>query len=232
MQASAQRERARLTGEPGLVLITHGGGNTLDRAHQALTTAAQYIEIDLFVHDDRLEARHERRFPAGIPVLFERWYFQFAPKVPFDLAALIEITGDRCGLFLDLKNAGPAPARLVRRALDDAHAIGRVAASSQHWGALRALRRVAPEVALYYSIDVPAKLDLFFSVIERDGLPDGVSCQHRLLDAHTVDRLHDRGLSIVAWTVDDLDRARELARLGVDAITTHTPLELRAAIGL
>jgi glycerophosphoryl diester phosphodiesterase len=33
---------------------------------------------------------------------------------------------------------------------------------------------------------------------------------------------------VVAWTVDDADRAQEIASWGVDAITTHRPGEVRA----
>ena len=35
---------------------------------------------------------------------------------------------------------------------------------------------------------------------------------------------------MTCWTVDDIDRARELAALGVDAITSNRAGELRAAL--
>lgn len=34
---------------------------------------------------------------------------------------------------------------------------------------------------------------------------------------------HDAGLTVVTWTVDDPDRLRELADLGVDAVITNVP---------
>ena len=58
--------------------------------------------------------------------------------------------------------------------------------------------------------------------------PRGVSCKHTLLDRRTVRSLHDRGLLVVAWTVDDLDRARDLVSWGVDGLTTHKVEEMRA----
>ncbi len=39
---------------------------------------------------------------------------------------------------------------------------------------------------------------------------------------------HRLGKWVVVWTVDDVDRARELARAGVDAIITNDPRALRA----
>ena len=41
-----------------------------------------------------------------------------------------------------------------------------------------------------------------------------------------IERLHDRGFAVIAWTVDDPDRARELIEWGVDGITTHNVEEL------
>jgi glycerophosphoryl diester phosphodiesterase len=83
-------------------------------------------------------------------------------------------------------------------------------------------------VDLFYSIDVPAQLELFLSVLLHDDTPQGVSCRHQLLTPALVADLHERGLLVVAWTVDDADRAQEIASWGVDAITTHRPGEVRA----
>ena len=105
-----------------------------------------------------------------------------------------------------------------------------MAASAQQWRFLRALHTIAPEVETFYSIDVQAKLDLFLSVHERDRQPKGISCRHTLLPAEVVQRLHDRGLWVVAWTVDDVERAQTLADWGVDAITTHRVGQVREAL--
>ena len=51
-------------------------------------------------------------------------------------------------------------------------------------------------------------------------LVDGVTIRQDLLDEPTVDWLNERGLTALAWTVNDLTRVNELVRLGVDAITT------------
>lgn len=45
--------------------------------------------------------------------------------------------------------------------------------------------------------------------------------QHYLLDRPTIDRLHRLSFRVDAWTVDDASRAAELARFGVDLITTN-----------
>ncbi|MGH2609495.1 MAG: glycerophosphodiester phosphodiesterase, partial [Tepidiformaceae bacterium] len=137
-------------------------------------------------------------------------------------AELLAETGDKAGILLDMKNGGAAAGRLLRKSIDAAGTPApRIAASSQLWSVLRGIAEAAPEVDLFYSIDVRAKFDLFLSVAEADTRPTGVSCKHTLLTEERIRMLHDRGFLVVAWTVDDADRAMELARWGVDGITTN-----------
>lgn len=46
-----------------------------------------------------------------------------------------------------------------------------------------------------------------------------------------IEQAHAAGLAVSVWTVDDADRARELAAIGVDAIATNYPDRIRAALG-
>lgn len=211
-------------------LIAHGGGNSAARARHSLAAGAAFIEVDLWVRQARLEARHERRLPGPLPILYERWYLARAPRPPYHLDDLLPTCRDRAGVLLDLKNgAGEAP-RLLREALA-VHGQGvHVVASSQNWPLLREVKVACPQLALYYSIDTPDQLDLFRSVLLHDPLPAGVSCRHSLLDRETVADFHDAGLAVVAWTVDDAARARDLARLSVDAITTNQVEAMRDAL--
>jgi glycerophosphoryl diester phosphodiesterase len=166
-----------------------------------------------------------------LPLLFEKWYLRWAPRKPFGLKELLEASAGRTRILLDLKSGGEAAARLVRKSIDAAAPdTPPVAASSQQWRILRAIHALAPEVDTFYSIDVQAKLDLFLSVIERDNQPRGVSCRHSLLREQVVERLHARGLWVLAWTVDDLDEAQKLAAWGVDGITTHKVADFREAL--
>ena len=232
MEASTAGSRAGLV--PGLqrpALIAHGAGNTAENARRAVAEVADFLEIDLWVHRGRFEARHERAF-YPLPLLFEKWYLRLAPRHPFGLADLLRETSGGPEVFLDLKNGGGEAARLIRQALDDADGRRRLVASSQHWPTLRAVRDAAPEVTLLYSIDVPAKLDLFLSITARDAGPRGVSCRQQLVTRELVERLHGHGLLVVAWTVDDVDRAEELADWGIDGITTHRVVELRQRLEL
>lgn len=212
-------------------LIAHGGGNGPALARRALADGADCLEVDLWVRRGRFEARHERHLPGPLPVLYERWYLRRAPRPVYRLEDLLLACHGRAGVFLDLKNAPGAAPGLVRRALAGAGGRdARVAASSTNWPLLRAVKAARPDLALYYSVDTPAQFDLFRSVAERDPLPAGVSCRHSLLSERAIARFHEDGLAVVAWTVDGAERARALARWGVDAITTNRAAALRAAL--
>lgn len=214
----------------GPVLIAHAAGNTPGLVAAALETGPDFLEVDLWVHNGRFEARHERAL-YPLPVLFEKWYLRMAPRRPFGLSELLAEVPPHTGIFLDLKNGGEQAAALVRHSLEGTEHPATVAASAQQWAILRAVARLCPEVRTFYSIDVAAKLDLFLSISDRDTRPAGVSCRHELLTAQIVQRLHDRGLLVVAWTVDEVERACALAAWGVDGITTHRVAQVREALG-
>lgn len=230
MEEARERRPLLETDGSAPALIAHAAGNTVVLARSAIGAAADFLEVDLWVHRGRFEARHERRAVFPLPVLFEKWYLRWAPRKPFGLAELLQEVEGRAAIFLDLKNGGSTAAQLVRRSISQAIDPPRVVASSQQWSALRTLATLAPEVDLFYSIDVHSKLDLFLSVSQRDLRPRGVSCRHTLLSPGLIDELHRRDLLVVAWTVDDPDRAVELVRWAVDGITTHNVLALRERI--
>jgi glycerophosphoryl diester phosphodiesterase len=56
--------------------------------------------------------------------------------------------------------------------------------------------------------------------------------QHEsLIDEPLVRGAHERGAAVIAWTVDDPARMRELLALGVDGICTNRPDVAREAVG-
>ncbi len=52
------------------------------------------------------------------------------------------------------------------------------------------------------------------------------------IDAAFVKQVHDAGLKLYVWTVNDADLARKLVQAGVDGITTDRPQWLREQLGL
>ncbi|GMV86615.1 MAG: hypothetical protein AMXMBFR80_24700 [Dehalococcoidia bacterium] len=220
-----------LPGRSGPAIIAHGGGNSIDRVRDYVAAGADYLEVDLWMHRGRFEARHERRVRM-LPLLFEKWYLRRVPSPHYGLVELLEAAaGSSAGIFLDLKNGGAGAAEALETVIAEAGHKPRIVASSQQWQVLRAVAERLPGVDTFYSIDVPAKLDLFLSVQDRDVRPRGISCRHTLLTGPVVRRLIERGLLVVAWTVDDIERGRELAGWGVHGLTTHRVAQMHAALG-
>jgi len=203
-------------------VIAHAAGNNAATVDLAVEGRADYVEVDVWFRRAGFEIRHERRL-GRVPVLYEKWYLAKAPASPFTLLNLFEQLSGKAGVFLDLKSGRAAAAESVAALVAMSPGDNRIAASSQWWPILRHLHDIAPQIPLFYSIDCEAKLDLFRSVIRRDHRPAGVSCRATLLSEPIVEELKARGLRVVAWTVDDLSRAAELASWGVDGITTHLP---------
>ncbi|MBN9492201.1 glycerophosphodiester phosphodiesterase [bacterium] len=223
---------ARSPFEPGTPrprFIAHAAGNSEAAALAAIPDGPDFLEVDIWTHNDHLEARHERAaYP--FPLWFEKWYFKLAPRQPFSLAQLLATLRSRAAVMLDMKNGTERAAQMLRASIERAPGAT-IAASSQSWNSLRWIAHYCPGVDLFYSIDVLPKLDLFLSVLERDYRPRGVSCRHTLLDSEVVAGLHDRGMLVIAWTVDDIERARDLVAMGVDGLTTHRVADFREAFG-
>jgi len=198
---------------------------------QALDAGADLIEVDLWVHRGRFESRHERRL-SRFPLLVDSWSLHVPPRDPLGFVELLDACRGRAGILMDLKNRPREAIGLVRSSLEMfGRPAGLLLASSQSWPLLRGLRQACPEIRALYSIGVVAQLRLYESISTDDRLPAGISCRHSLLDRGTVTTLHDQGLAVVAWTVDDPDRASELASWGVDAVTTAATAELKSLFG-
>jgi glycerophosphoryl diester phosphodiesterase len=212
----------------GPAVIAHGGGNSRDSAVEAVRWGADLIEADIWSYRGQLEMRHERRVPFT-PILFERWYLKWGLDSQHSLSGLVQDVQSSAGILLDFKNRGDLP-RLLREALTAAGGEPRVCASSQHWPVIRMIHEQVPSMEMFYSIDVEAQLELFFTIAERDALPTGVSCNHEHLDRGLIDRFHKKGLAVIAWTVDEPERAADLASWGVDAITTNDVQAVRSRL--
>jgi glycerophosphoryl diester phosphodiesterase len=94
-------------------------------------------------------------------------------------------------------------------------------------------KSLLPDVEHGRIVDWPSRTG-FSRLLERavaDGL-DALDFSARWrLTAQRVARAHDAGLRVYVWTVDAAAKARQLARAGVDGITTNAPARIRQALG-
>lgn len=158
---------------------------------------------------------------------------------------------DRVQVDIDLKVAGREDE--VVSALRERDLIERASISTQEVGSLVEFRRLEPELRIGWTLPRTTKdwnsrlwakpLILSALVALRRRLPGIVSrrapqlgvgalwAYHLVITPRLLAACREIGIELIAWTVDDADRMRELAELGVDGICTNDP-RLFAELGL
>ena len=143
----------------------------------------------------------------------------------------------------DLKIAGREDE--VVRALADRGLVGRTSISTMEVGSLDALRELDSGLAVGWTVPKVTRdwnsmpwakpLVLGALVSFRRRLPgivrrrapglgvEAIWAYHPVVTRRLLSACHERGLELIAWTVDDLARMRALAALGVDGICTNDP---------
>jgi len=163
---------------------------------------------------------------------------EFAGECVPTLAEAIEAVRGRAMLNLDLKD-GAAVAPMVR-AVRDHGALADVVVTGcgEAWAALVHAEDRSLPVFLNMDGELQAAAAtcpsrLAETAVERclrAGLR-GLNFHHTHVSPELVRYAHARGVGVWTWTVDDPARMRELAEIGVDAITSNDPVALTRALG-
>jgi len=210
-----------------MLVLAHRGAsrdapeNTPDAFRLADRQGADGVELDVRLHPSgRLLVRHDPLPAVDVAD---------APQLP-TLDDALDACGDRMLVNVEIKNlasdGGFDPTMsIAARTVEVLRHRGerwsdRWLISSFSWATIQACRRMAPEIPtawLRINVDTP--------VIERV-VAAGHTAVHpweRMLDESTVERCHEAGLRVNAWTCNDPDRLVELAAFGVDAVCTDVP---------
>ncbi len=148
------------------------------------------------------------------------------------------------------------PGRFVRAVIDVVRRYkmeDRVAIQSFDWRALKEVQDLAPEITTSYLTVNQRWMSNLQTGINRsspwlNGLDvdnyggsaahaikaaggDAWSPFHREVDAESIKRAQELGLSVNVWTVNETSRMRELIEMGVDGIITDYPDRLRRIMG-
>lgn len=201
--------------------VAHNAGNNLGTLSTALQHGADVVEMDVISARGRLVAGRDQ--PLGWlvrkvfrgPTLARAWDGAMAaPSVKLDL-----MQSDRG--FLDDLVAFLTP-RLGSR---------HVMISSRDADSLRYLHDQLPGVTMVFSVAGPDAVQQLMTDSGLQGAIGGVSAFQGLVDATLVSWVHQRGLMILAWTVNGSERFNQLVRLGVDGVTTANLAILQAVSG-
>lgn len=222
--------------------------NSLAAFERAIADGADGVELDVLrcasgevivFHDDdlaRLGGRPERI--ADLPYAELRdLTLTSGAHIP-TLEEALAVCRPPCLVNIELKASGfwggPLPALVdgVAAVVERASAETRVLVSSFHPLAVFHWQRRAPAVpaGLLFERDGPLVLRRPWAVpLLR---PQGVHPEAVLCTSARVREWHRRGHVVNVWTVDDPDRLRALAAMGVDGVITNDPAAARSALDI
>jgi hypothetical protein len=212
-----------------MLAIAHRAPPSRAQCQGLVDLGVRVFEIDLQVLGGEIAVSHYLPVHPLLPrVRRDKWGFTTRPRLAREvgLAAAVAAVPAEAELLLDLKNdRGARAAELARLVTESDLDPARCHVSTHGWHVLPMLRERG--FRTWRSVDDAAALA---AVRAATPLADhAVTVRHSLLTAPVVAGLQATGLRVVAWTVNDLARARVLAGFGVDGITSDSPEVLRFA---
>ena len=227
-------------------VIAHRGAsarapeNTLLSFRAALEDGADGVELDarltaddvvVVMHDDDV-ARVSNSTGRISEMSFEqlRAVSVRGEAVP-SLAEVLNLVGGHAGVVVEIKGAfggartisGDEVARAVVPLISG---IPSVLVSSFDPGAVAYVRAVTPEIPTAITIGGHADLDETIALALSAGHRE-VHLPAARVSADFVGRVHEAGLTVLAFTVNEAERARELEAIGLDGIFSDDPAGVR-----
>lgn len=200
--------------------------NTLPSIEAAIAAGARWVEIDVKLTRDRVPVvLHDRTLHRiwNIPKpVAELAAADLPDEIPTLRCALDLISGRGVRLLIDLPSLPETqPSLAVVRQAGTSAAV----AFTGDTDALAMVRAELPEAMIAMTWGSPwLPREHVFSRVR----PQYFNLTHQLLRARTVDAMHERGMLVSTYTVDDPGRMRRLARRGVDAIISNDIVTLAA----
>jgi glycerophosphoryl diester phosphodiesterase len=225
--------------------------NTLAAVNLAWELGADSVEIDVFqTGDGRIAVIHDKDTmrTGGVKLKVAdtsldrlrqldvgrwkgpRWTGQRIPT----LEEVVATVPDKKRLLIEVKCGREIVPELQRVLAASGKRAEQTAVISGNADVLTTVKRAMPELLVQWVVGTIPERDkqtrdirvTLRSVIDtcREASFDGLSIRHDSeIDADFVKQVHDAGLQLHVWTVNSAGEAKDLAGLGVDAITTDRP---------
>ena len=234
---------------PGIAISAHRGGsleapeNTIEAFQYALDLGCEYIETDVqlsldgipyIFHDDDLKRMLKKEIlfhslqssEIDKLMLFQKY------NIPTLEAALLKFPE---ALFqIDIKTDDVAKPAL--EIIKKCNAMDRVCIASFNSGRLKMISDLYPDVCLSMGPKEVLKLLLSSFKLYNKEIPG--NCLQipiyqyglKLVTQKFVNHVHNKGLKIIVWTINDEATMKELIKLGVDGIITDKPSVLKGLL--
>jgi glycerophosphoryl diester phosphodiesterase len=190
--------------------VGHNAGASLTTTRQAIANGADVVEIDIVAMRGKLVSAHQP--PAWVgPVTFQGPTLEQVWRAARN-AEVIQ---------LDLKESTPAFRKLLFAFLDKHAGEHTVLVATSDVAMLDEIRDRHPEVLRFLSVPNHGRLERLLADTDLAESIDGVTIRYQLVSAESVRRLKAMGLTVLAWTVNDLATVNEFVSWGVDGISTN-----------
>ena len=237
------------------MIIAHRGAsheapeNTLASVNLAWEKNVDAVEIDVHLSkDNRIMVIHDKdtRRTAGKKLIvkesissdlreLEVGSFKnpkySGEKIPF-LEEVIETIPDGKTLVIEIKsdvtilpflaekiNASPKKNQLVVIGFD--------------FDLIAEMKKMLPEIPAYWlNFSLAGGYNTKHITMAKEAGLEGLNFQYKGISEKFVAAVHDAGMEMFAWTVDDPDEARRLVEIGIEGITTNRPDWLKAQLNL
>lgn len=205
--------------------------NTIAAFGAAVAMGADGVELDVRrTGDGALAVHHDALLPDGRPLVEVR-AGDLPSHVPL-LDAALEACGDLV-VNVEVKNLpgevdhdpGESVAEAVARLVVDRRLQERILVSSFNLASIDRCRAVDASVPTAFLVLVPPDDDVAGRTVDRARRHGhrALHPHHVGVTPHLLELCAAAGLACNVWTVDEPERMRELAALGVDAIVTNVP---------
>lgn len=230
------------------VVVAHRGAsfeapeNTIASINLAWIQNADAVEIDVHLtRDGKVVAHHDKdttRLTNKVMIIKEtdstnlrmldvgsyKSPIYKGERIPF-LEEAIDTIPPKKILVIEIKsgmNVVPAMTKIIEKSPKKPQ----IRFISFDYDALLQIKKNFPDnKAVYLLRRLPKYYLLKFNKINHD-LIDGVSLEYSLINQQVIEKARKANLEIHAYTVNDIERARYLKKIGVDSITTDKPKEM------
>lgn len=211
-----------------MLLVAHRSPRSASRCQAVAAAGATVFEIDVQIWAGRLVVSH---YLPTLRTSFRRdgWRLVrgWSPRREPPLADIAELVPPDRVVLLDLKEEDRGRrAELLAAIVATLPTSGRYLACTSIVEDLEALREKGFHT--WRTIGDQSQLDA--ALAGGKVADEAVTVSHKLLSGAVVERLHQLAETVVAWTVNDVSRARWLRDIGVDGVTTDS-LEVMRAVG-
>ena len=219
-------------------VIAHRGAsgyeyeNSRAAFRRAVMLDADGVELDVHAtRDGILVVHHDAEIPGFGPIGLLSWpeasqvRIRNGESLPL-LSEVLDLVGER-EVYVEVKSLPEAHDEQLLAVLDQGPAPSRY---SVHGFDHRIIRRLGTcRADLRRGILLSAYLDDPVAAMRGVGATT-LWQEWQQVDRELVNRVHDAGYSIIAWTVNEIGDLERMARLGVDGLCGNYPDRIRVAI--